>query len=196
MPSMPRAPRLCLPLVSLALLAGCGGTTETEAPAVVAAPAPVVPVGVDWSRCQFPGLVLPVPGKVIVVDGGQTVPGAEPGRESIRRVEVVVPGQVALLLTAPDTTVWMLRVAPETELTGVFASGDAPQRIAGQRLGAHRLARSRASGDDCGRYWLSANAGATLEEASMKVFGRPHSAVYRLRGGLAVIGTADEAPVE
>lgn len=193
---MPRVPRSCLPLVSLALLAGCGGATESEAPAPAAPPMAVAPAGVDWSRCQFPGLTLPVPGKVIVVDGGQSVPGAEPGRESIRRVEIVVPGQVALLLTAPDATVWLVRPSPQTELVGIFASGEATQRITGQRLGAHQLARSRSMGDDCGRYWLSVDAGATLEEASTKVFGRPHSAVYRLRGGLAVIGSADEAPVE
>ena len=193
---MPRVPLSCLPLFPLALLAGCGGAPEPEAPAAVPAPAAVAPVGVDWSRCQFPGLALPGPGKVIVVDGGQSVPDAEPGRESIRRVEVVVPGKVALLLTAPDATVWLVRPSPETELVGIFASGEASQRITGQRLGAHQLARSRSMGDDCGRYWLSVDAGATLEEASQKVFGRPHAAVYRLRGGLAVIGTADEPPVE
>ncbi|MBW8367035.1 MAG: hypothetical protein K0M70_04160 [Arenimonas sp.] len=192
---MSLVPFRCLPLLTLALLAGCGA----EAPAPVAAPAPspvaVAPAGVDWSRCQFPGLMLPVPGKVIVVDGGQSVPDAEPGRESIRRVEIVVPGKVALLLTAPDATVWLLRPSPETELVGVYASGDAPQRISGQRLGAHLLARSRATGDDCGRYWMAADAGATLEEASRQVFGRAHSAVYRLHGGLAVIGKAEEPPV-
>lgn len=193
---MPRAYRHCLLLSALVLVVGCGGTAPPEAPASVAPPVPVAPVGIDWSRCQFPGLALPVPGKVIVVDGGQSVPDAEPGRESIRRVEVVVPGQVALLLTAPDATVWLVRASPETELVGVFASGEASQRITGQRLGPHQLARARANGDDCGRYWLSVDAGATLEEASQKVFGRPHSAVYRLRGGLAVIGTADEPPVE
>ncbi len=122
---------------------------------------------------------------------GETAESSEP-----EFVDIVVPGQVALLLTAPDATVWLLRPSPETELVGVFASGEASQRITGQRLGAHQLARSRSMGDDCGRYWLSVDAGATLEEASTKVFGRPHSAVYRLRGGLAVIGKADEAPVE
>jgi len=193
---MPRAPHYCLPLVTVALLAGCGVSPEAEAPAVATAPVAVTPAGVDWSRCRFPGLALPVPGKVIVVDGGQSVPGAEPGRESIRRVDIVVPGQVALLLTAPDATVWLLRPSPETELVGLFASGEAPQRITGQRIGANQLARSRAMGDDCGRYWLSADAGATLEEASIQVFGRPHSAVYRLRGGLAVIGDAAELPAQ
>lgn len=193
---MPRVPFPCLPLVSLVLVAGCSGSPEPEAAGAVPLPVAVAPVGVDWSRCQFPGLGLPVPGKVIVVDGGQSVPDTEPGREAIRRVEVVVPGQVALLLTAPDATVWLVRASPETELVGIFASGEASQRITGQRLGPHQLARSRAMGDDCGRYWLSVDAGATLEEASTKVFGRPHSAVYRLRGGLAVIGSAAEPPVE
>ena len=107
-----------------------------------------------------------------------------------------MPGQVALLLTAPDATVWLVRPSPETELVGVFASGEAPQRITGQRIGAHQLARSRSMGDDCGRYWMSVDAGATLEQASTEVFGRPHSAVYRLRGGLAVIGDATEPPVQ
>ncbi|PZO08349.1 MAG: hypothetical protein DCF27_08665 [Lysobacteraceae bacterium] len=192
---MSLVPLRCLPLLSLALLAGCGG--DPPAPAAEPAPAPVAvaPAGIDWSRCKFPGVTLPVPGKVIVVDGGQSVPDAEPGRESIRRVEIVVPGKVALLLTAPDATVWLLRPSPETELVGVFASGDAPQRISGQRLGAHLLARSRAMGDDCGRYWMAADAGATLEQASLQVFGREHSAVYRLHGGLAVIGKAEEPPV-
>ncbi len=193
---MPLAPRFCLLLPPIFLLAACGGDNE-PVPAA-AAPAAVVqaPVAVDWSRCLFPGVSLPVDGKVIVVDGGQSVPGAEPGRESIRRVDIVVPGKVALLLTAPDATVWLLRPSAETELVGIFASGDAPQRISGQGLGKHQLARSRAMGDDCGRYWLSADAGATLDEASQQVFGRPHSAVYRLRGGLAIIGSADEPPVE
>ena len=192
---MPFASR-CLSLCSLVLLAGCSADPEPTDAAAATGAAAMATAGVDWSRCQFPGLSLPVPGKVIVVDGGQSVPDAEPGRESIRRVEILVPGQVALLLTAPDTTVWLLRPSPETELVGVFASGEAPQRITGQRLGAHLLARSKAMGDDCGRYWLSADAGATLEEASTQVFGRAHSAVYRLRGGLAVIGDAAEPPAE
>lgn len=193
---MPFSPRPCLSLLPVFLLAACGGDSE-PAP-VVAEPAPSVqaPAAVDWTRCRFPGVALPVEGKVFVVDGGQSVPDAEPGRESIRRVDIVVPGPVALLLTAPDATVWLLRPSPETQLVGIFASGDAPQRISGQGLGSHRLARSRAMGDDCGRYWLAADAGASLEEASQQVFGRAHSAVYRLRGGLAVIGSADEPPVD
>lgn len=193
---MPAALRRSLPLLPLLLLTGCGGTPDPESQPAAPAVVSTAPAGVDWSRCRFPGLALPVPGKVIVVDGGQSVPDAEPGRESIRRVEVLVPGQVALLLTAPDATVWLVRPSPETELVGVFASGEASQRITGQRIGAHQLARSRSMGDDCGRYWMSVDAGATLEQASTEVFGRPHSAVYRLRGGLAVIGDATELPVQ
>ena len=191
---MPLASTRLLPLLCLALVAGCGGDPPVADAAPALAPVAAAPAGVDWSRCKFPGLALPVPGKVIVVDGGQSVPDSEPGRESIRRVEIVVPGQVALLLTAPDATVWLLRPSAQTELVGVFASGDAPQRISGQRIGAHQLARSRAMGDDCGRYWVAPDAGATLAEASTQVFGREHAAVYRLHGGLAIIGTADEPP--
>lgn len=193
---MPCAVRCCLVLLSAAIVTACGVEPPSQAAAPPAVAAAAGPAAVDWSRCQFPGVALPVPGKVIVVDGGQTVPGAEAGRETIRRVEILVPGQVALLLTAPDATVWLLRPSPETELVGVFASGEASQRITGQGLGTHQLARSRAMGDDCGRYWLGVDAGATLEEASTRVFGRAHSAVYRLRGGVAVIGSADEPPVE
>ena len=181
--------------LSLAFLAGCGDTPPAPAPSAAPAVSVAAPVSIDWSRCRFPGLALPVPGKVIVVDGGESVPDAEPGRESIRRVEIVVPGQVALLLTAPDATAWLIRPSAQTELVGVYATGDAPQRISGQRIGAHQLARSRAMGDDCGRYWLAPDAGATLAEASRQVFGREHSAVYRLRGGLAIIGDAEEPPL-
>jgi hypothetical protein len=188
--------RRWFPLLAILALSACGGEAEpAAAPAAPAAVAPTPPA-VDWSRCRFPGVAMPVDGTLFVVDGGQSVPGAEPGRESIRRVDIVVPGRVALLLTAPDATVWLLRPSPETELVGIYATGDAPQRITGQRLGSHQLARSRAMGDDCGRYWLADDAGASLEEASRQVFGKAHSAVYRLRGGLAVIGSADEPPVE
>ncbi|MDY0021908.1 hypothetical protein [Arenimonas caeni] len=177
---------LLLPLVCL--LAACG----EGAPAPEAAPAGEVvasaPAGVDWSRCHVPGLSLPVAARLFVVDGGEPVPDAEPGRESIRRVDVLVPGPVALLMTAPDATAWHVRPGPETELRAVVALGDAPQRITGQRLGQHRLERSAAFGDACASYLLADGPGPALGEATDQVFGKPHDALYRLRVGSVVIG--------
>ena len=118
---------------------------------------------------------------------------------TIEQIAAALQGYDPKALAAASVNQFLAKLVDpvtDTELVGVFASGEASQRITGQRLGAHQLARSRSTGDDCGRYWLSVDAGATLEEASTKVFGRPHSAVYRLRGGLAVIGSAAEPPVE
>ena len=139
-------------------------------------------------------MALPVPGKLFVVDGGEPGELAEPGRETIRRVEVVVPGEVALLLTAPDASAWAVRVSPETTVTAIFASGDLPQRITGQGLGPSRLERSIAMGDACGRYWFGADAGATLEEATQAVFGRRHDARYSLLAGQVIIGGSEFQP--
>lgn len=179
----------------LMALAACGG--EAPAPAagdevVVVTPAPAT--GPDWSRCRFPGVTLPVPGKLFVVDGGDPGDLAEPGRETIRRVEVLVPGEVALLLTAPDASAWAVRVSPETTVTAIFASGDLPQRITGQGLGPSRLERSAAMGDACGRYWFGPEPGATLQEATQAVFGRPHDARYTLVAGQVIIGGSEFLP--
>lgn len=178
----------------LLALAGCGSEAPApvaDEPIVVTAPAPAGP---DWSRCRFPGVTLPVPGTLFVVDGGQPGELAEPGRETIRRVEVLVPGEIALLLTAPDASAWAVRVSPETKVTAIFASGDQPQRITGQGLGPSRLERSVAMGDACGRYWFGPDAGASLEEAAQAVFGRRHDAVYTLVAGQVIIGGSEFQP--
>jgi hypothetical protein len=177
-------PLLLLAIVA-ALVAGCGGDAQppaAEAPPATAAATPTI----DWARCRIPGATLPVQGKLFVVDGGRAPEGAVPGRESIRRVDVFVPGPVALLLTAKDASVWHVRLAPETQLQAIFAAGEQSQRIAGQRLGTARLEKSGVMGDPCGRYW--AQDDATLAEVTGAVFGRPHDALYRMRTGLVVIG--------
>ena len=179
-------PRVIL-LLPICLLAACGGEPEPVAtPAeqiVVSAPAEI-----DWSRCRVPGLALPVAARLFVVDGGEPVPGAEPGREAIRRVDVMVPGPVVLLLTAPDATAWHVRPGQETEVRAVVALGDAPQRITGQRLGPHRLERAAAFGDACASYLLADGPGPALGEATGEIFGKPHDALYALRVGSVVIG--------
>jgi hypothetical protein len=187
------AVRLVCLLPLLALAAAC---REAPAPdAVAVAPTPTAePAAIDWGRCQFEGVSIPVGGKLFVVDGGPPPDDAEPGRESIRRVEVVVPGPVALLLTASDPTVWMVRASPETQIRAIFATGDQPQRIAGQGLGAARLERSAALGDACGHYLLPDGPGPALLEAANQVFGRPHDAIYHLHGGRAIIGDPNEPP--
>lgn len=191
---MTRVLRAAPGLVLLIGLAAC----SDEAPAPPAEEnivvTPAEPAGPDWSRCRLPGVALPVPGKLFVVDGGQPGDLAEPGRETIRRVEVLVPGEIALLLTAPDASAWAVRVSPETRVTAIFASGDQPQRITGQGLGPSRLERSVAMGDDCGRYWFGADAGATLEEATQAVFGRRHDARYSLLAGQVIIGGSEFQP--
>ena len=184
-------------LAMLILLAACQEAGPEPSPAfdeAAAVEAAAKPPGVDWSRCRFPGLALPVPGRLFVVDGGQPGEDAEPGRETIRRVDILVPGPVALLLTAPDASVWLLRPSPETEMVAVFASGTQPQRITGQALGPARLTRSQALGDDCGRYWLVGGAGPTLAEAAGRVFGRPYDALYTLRVGQVTIGGTESLP--
>lgn len=181
------SPRLIL-LLPVCLLAACGGEAPpAEAPAEDVAETVVVS-GTDWSRCRVAGLALPVGARLFVIDGGEPVPGAEPGRESIRRVEVMVPGPVALLVTAPDATAWHVRPSQETEVRAVVALGDAPQRITGQRLGPHQRAASAAMGDACAGYLLADGAGESLDEATDEIFGKPHDAIYRLRVGSAVIG--------
>lgn len=180
-----RLPRFALPAAILAaVLAGCGEgpAAPTEAPVADAAAG-----GIDWSACRIPGVQGAVPGRLFVVDGGLLPPGAEAGRESIRRVDVFVPGPVSLLLTAKDATAWHLRISPETQLQAVFASGEATQRITGQGLGPSRLEKAAAYGHDCGRYWV--DSGDTgLGEVTREVFGRPHDALYRMRTGLVIIG--------
>ncbi len=191
------APRLALLLCLPMVLTGCLAPESDSAAAGAAAAraAAAVPAGPDWSRCRFPGLGLPVAGRLFVVDGGQPAPDAEVGRESIRRVDILVPGPVALLLTAPDASVWSLRPSPETQLLAVFASGSQPQRITGTGLAkTARLERSSATGDDCGRYWLANGAGAELTEATEQVFGRPYDAIYGMRAGRVAIGEAATAP--
>lgn len=176
-------------LATLFALSGCGD--PPAAPAVPTADGDAAGGGIDWNLCRLPSVSLPVAGRLFVVDGGAPAPGAEPGRESIRRVDVLVPGEVALLLTAPDATAWHVRLSPETKLQAVFASGEQTQRLTGQGLGPARLEKARVMGDDCGRYWLRGGDGEPLVEVTREVFGRPHDAIYRMRTGLVVIGGPD-----
>ena len=190
---MPRL-RPLAPILLLAL-AGCAGEAPPPPPAE-AAPAPVAEAkdAIDWRGCRFEGLAVPVPGKLFVVDAGAPLDDAEPGRETIRRVDVLVPGQVALLLTAPDATAWFVRPSPSTEVVAIFASGPAPQRITGQGLGPHRLERSTAFGQACGRHWLPGEPGPELAQAVEEIFGRPYDAAYRMRIGSVIIGGTERAP--
>lgn len=181
------SPRLTL-LLPVCLLAACGGEAPpAEAPSQAAGETVVVSA-TDWSRCRVPGLALPVGARLFLIDGGEPVPGTEPGRESIRRVEVMVPGPVALLMTAPDATAWHVRPSQETEIRAVVALGDAPQRITGQRLGPHQRAASSAMGDACASYLLTDGDGEALAEATDEIFGKPQDAIYKLRVGTVVIG--------
>jgi len=148
----------------------------------------------DWNRCRIPGLSGPVPGRLFIVDGGDTVPGAEPGRESIRRVDIHVPGPVTLLLTAPDMTVWMLRPSRHTQMHAIIASGEQSQRIAGLNLGNRRAEQSAAMGHPCGRYWAAGASEADLAETSTQLFGRAHDAVFRLSNGQVDIGVPEPLP--
>lgn len=194
---MPPFTRLALMSLLPAALAGCqpSGSAPEPPPVADVVATPAAPATVDWSRCRFAGLGLPVEGKLFVVDGDQPSPGTEAGRESIRWVEVLVPGPVSLLLTAPDASVWALRASPETQLLAVFASGAQPQRITGPGLAkTARIERSSALGDDCGRYWLATGEVGLLPEATRAVFGRAHDAIYGLRSGRVVIGDGSTAP--
>jgi hypothetical protein len=193
MPNPKRFFRLSPAALAAVLIIGC---SEPAPPPPVDPAATAVAAAVDWAGCRLPGLGLPIDGRVFVVDGGPPPEGAEAGRESIRRVEVVVPGTVSLLLTAPDTTVWHLRISPQTQLRAVLASGDQPQRITGLGLGdAVLVARSQATGAACARYWLAHGAGPELVEASEQVFGKKYDALYGLRAGSVIIGDAETPPM-
>ena len=189
------SPRLLFAaLVSTCLLSACGGdepAAEAQDAATAAVESAPAPTGPDWGACRIEGLRLPVTARLFVVDGATPLPDTEPGREAIRRVDIAVPGPVALLLTAPEATAWHVRPGPETELRAVIAIGDAPQRITGQRLGVHRLERSTAMGDACGGYLLRDGAGPALAAATDALFGKPHDALYAMRIGSVVIGGTD-----
>jgi len=194
---MKTAARLTPALALFAMLAAC---QDTDAPATASDATPAeeaetASVDVfDWSRCRIPGHSGPVPGRLFIVDGGDPVPGAEPGRETIRRVDIHVPGPVTLLLTAPDMTVWMLRPSRHTQMHAIIASGDQPQRIAGLNLGTRRAEQAGAMGDPCGRYWLADADDSALAEISTQLFGRAHDAVYRLDAGRVDIGVPEPLP--
>lgn len=186
--------RHLMPVAALSvLMTGCGDTPPAAPAAADASEkkSAEASAAVDWSGCRIPDVGLPVPGRLFVVDGGLPTPDAEPGRESIRRVDVRVPGPVILFLTAPDATAWSVRLAPETQLRAVFAAGDESQRITGQGLGTSVLTQSKVFGDPCGRYWLEGGAGPALAEVTQEVFGRPHDAIYRMRIGSVIIGGTD-----
>ncbi|KAA2283966.1 hypothetical protein [Arenimonas fontis] len=177
------------------LLAACAAE-EAPAPAAAEPEVPVLaaPVGTDWSTCRFQNLRLPVPGRLFVVDAGAPLEDSEPGRETIRRVDVMVPGQVSLLLTASHATAWHVRPWPETEVVAIFASGAGSQRITGAGLGEHRMERSQDLGDDCGRHWMAEGPGPAVAEAARQVFGRVPDAYYRMRVGSVVIGSTEATP--
>lgn len=194
---MKTAARLTPALALLAMLAACRGDdapAEAEAATAPAAAETAQAEVFDWNRCRIQGLSGPVPGRLFIVDGGDPPPGAEPGRESIRRVDIHVPGPVTLLLTAPDSTVWMLRPSRHTEMHAIIASGEQSQRIAGLKLGNRRAEQSGAMGDPCGRYWLADADENALAEASTQLFGRVHDAVFRLDAGRVDIGVPEPLP--
>lgn len=196
---MKTAARLAPAIALFAMLAACqdadAPTAGEEAAAAAESAAESAPSDAfDWDRCRIPGLSGPVPGRLFIVDGGTTVPGAEPGRESIRRVDIHVPGPVTLLLTAPDATVWMLRPSRHTQMHAIVASGEESQRVAGFNLGDKRAEQSGAMGDPCGRYWADGASDAELAEASTQLFGRAHDAVYQLTDGRVDIGVPEPQP--
>lgn len=189
------SPRL-LPVAFLSscLLAACGGEAPGDSPeAADGADTAREPAGLgpDWGPCRIDGLRLPVTATLFVVDGATPVPDAEPGREMIRRVDIAVPGPVALLLTAPEATAWHVRPGPETQVRALVALGEQPQRITGLGLGDHRREASRALGAECAGYVMQGGAGPALAEATDQIFGKPHDAIYQMRIGSVVIGGRD-----
>jgi len=181
--------RVVLSFLLIALLAACGAEPAPAAPETAAGDeAPIVVSPPAWDACRIPGLVLPVPARLFVIDAATPDPDVEPGRETIRRVDVLVPGPVALLLTAPEATAWLVRPGPETEVRAIIALGDQPQRITGQRLGGHRLAAAASLGQACAGYLLADGPGPALTDAAEALFGKPHDALYRMQIGSVVIG--------
>lgn len=187
---MPR-PRRLPSLLMLPLLAACGAEPTPAPPPAAGAgagDAPIVVSAPSWDACRIPGLALPVAARLFVVDGATPDPDVEPGRETIRRVDVQVPGPVALLLTAPEATAWLVRPGPETEVRAIIALGEQPQRITGQRLGDHRLVAASSQGQACAGYLLADGPGPALADAAEALFGKPHDALYRMQIGSVVIG--------
>ncbi|WP_374601373.1 hypothetical protein [Arenimonas sp.] len=187
------SPRL-LPaaLVSIGLLSACGsGEPEAQAQATDEQGAVAVVAEPDWGPCRIPGLAMPLAARLFVVDGATPVEGTEPGREMIRRVDIAVPGPVALLLTAPEATAWHIRPGPETQVQAIVALGDQPQRITGQGLGNSRREAASALGAECASYVMQGGAGPALAEATDQVFGKPHDALYQMRISSVIIGGSD-----
>jgi len=147
--------------------------------------------GPDWGPCRVQGLALPLAARLFVIDGATPAPDAEPGREMIRRVDIAVPGPVALLMTAPEATAWHVRTGPDTEVRALVALGDQPQRITGLGLGDYRHEASAALGAECATYLMRGGAGPDLAEATDEIFGKPHDAIYQMRIGSVVIGGSD-----
>ena len=180
-------------LFSTCLLAACGAdepAAGADAAAVPEASAPA-DTGPDWGPCRIEGLSLPLTARLFVVDGAAPIPNAEPGREVIRRVDIAVPGPVALLLTAPEATAWHVRPGPDTQVRAIVALGDQPQRITGLGLGDFRREASSALGAECASYVMQGGAGPILAEATDQVFGKPHDAIYQMRIDSVIIGGSD-----
>lgn len=189
------SPRLLpVALVSTCLLVACGADEPVAGGDAAAAPdvaAVAAAAGPDWGPCRIEGLPMPLTARLFVVDGATPLPDAEPGREVIRRVDIAVPGPVALLLTAPEATAWHVRPGPETQVRAILAIGDQPQRITGLGLGDFRREASSAMGAECARYVMQGGAGPALAEATDQVFGKPHDALYQMRIDSVIIGGSD-----
>lgn len=188
MTKLPLAALLFLPLLAACAGDGPGEAAEADAPAAEAA---AVAAGTDWGPCRVPGLELPIAARLFVIDAATPIPDAEPGREVIRRVDIAVPGDVALLLTAPEATAWHIRPGPDARVRAIVALGDQPQRITGQGLGPHRREASSSMGAACAHYLMANGAGPDLAEATDALFGKPHDAIYQMRIGSVVIGGSD-----